>query len=121
MDALRLHGCAITLVGIFAGHPSWGMSEFGKQVKVHLLHSLLNAVFYSCHNIAYSALTALCHYQENSAERGPKMGSYRFMLRVFLPPPASAIQSVTPSWLLPHWGDTAEAWRTVAITMLLMA
>lgn len=67
-------GCAITLVGIFA--IPMGMSEFAKYAWFFICYSLLNAVFYTANNIAYSALTSLV--TKNSAER-VEMGSYRFM------------------------------------------
>ena len=50
-------GCAITLVGIFA--IPMGMSEFAKYAWFLICYTLLNAVFYTANNIAYSALTAL--------------------------------------------------------------
>ena len=67
-------GCAITLVGIFA--IPMGMSEFAKYAWFFICYSLLNAVFYTANNIAYSALTSLV--TKNSAER-VEMGSYRFI------------------------------------------
>lgn len=45
-------GCAITLVGIFA--IPMGMSEFAKYAWFFICYSLLNAVFYTANNIAYS-------------------------------------------------------------------
>ena len=57
-------GCAITLVGIFA--IPMGMSEFAKYAWFFICYSLLNAVFYTANNIAYSALTSLV--TKNSAE-----------------------------------------------------
>lgn len=99
-------GCAITLVGIFA--IPMGMSEFAKYAWFFICYSLLNAVFYTANNIAYSALTSLV--TKNSAER-VEMGSYRFM---FAFATSLAIQSVT-LLAVSALGDTAEAWRTVAI------
>ena len=99
-------GCAITLVGIFA--IPMGMSEFAKYAWFLICYTLLNAVFYTANNIAYSALTALV--TKNSAER-VEMGSYRFM---FAFATSLAIQSVT-LLAVSALGDTAEAWRTVAI------
>ena len=80
-------GCAITLVGIFA--IPMGMSEFAKYAWFFICYSLLNAVFYTANNIAYSALTSLV--TKNSAER-VEMGSYRFM---FAFATSLAIQSFT--------------------------
>ena len=104
-------GCAITLVGIFA--IPMGMSEFAKYAWFLICYTLLNAVFYTANNIAYSALTALV--TKNSAER-VEMGSYRFM---FAFATSLAIQSVT-LLAVSALGDTAEAWRTVAIVYAMI-
>ena len=104
-------GCAITLVGIFA--IPMGMSEFAKYAWFFICYSLLNAVFYTANNIAYSALTSLV--TKNSAER-VEMGSYRFM---FAFATSLAIQSFT-LLAVSALGDTAEAWRTVAIVYAII-
>lgn len=104
-------GCAITLVGTFA--IPMGMSEFAKYAWFLICYTLLNAVFYTANNIAYSALTALV--TKNSAER-VEMGSYRFM---FAFATSLAIQSVT-LLAVSALGDTAEAWRTVAIVYAII-
>lgn len=93
-------GCAITLAGIFA--IPMGMSEFAKYAWFFICYSLLNAVFYTANNIAYSALTSLV--TKNSAER-VEMGSYRFM---FAFATSLAIQSFT-LLAVSALGDTAEA------------
>lgn len=104
-------GCAITLVGIFA--IPMGMSEFAKYAWFFICYFLLNAVFYTANNIAYSALTSLV--TKNSAER-VEMGSYRFM---FAFATSLAIQSFT-LLAVSALGDTAEAWRTVAIVYAII-
>ena len=104
-------GCAITLVGIFA--IPMGMSEFAKYAWFFICYSLLNAVFYTANNIAYSALTSLV--TKNSTER-VEMGSYRFM---FAFATSLAIQSFT-LLAVSALGDTAEAWRTVAIVYAII-
>ena len=73
-----------------------GMSEFAKYAWFFICYSLLNAVFYTANNIAYSALTSLV--TKNSAER-VEMGSYRFM---FASPPALPF-SLSHCWLSLHW------------------
>ena len=73
-----------------------GMSEFAKYAWFFICYSLLNAVFYTANNIAYSALTSLV--TKNSAER-VEMGSYRFM---FAFATSLAIQSFTLLLSL-HW------------------
>ena len=77
-------GCAITLVCCFAVPTSWGNTA--KYAWFFIAYTLLNGVFYTANNIAYSALTSLI--TKNSKER-VQMGSYR--------------------------GGDAAAWRTVAI------
>ena len=101
----------LMLVGIFA--IPMGMSEFAKYAWFFICYSLLNAVFYTANNIAYSALTSLV--TKNSAER-VEMGSYRFM---FAFATSLAIQSFT-LLAVSALGDTAEAWRTVAIVYAII-
>ena len=87
-------GCAITLVGIFA--IPMGMSEFAKYAWFLICYTLLNAVFYTANNIAYSALTALV--TKNSAERvemGPTASCSHS-------PPALP-SSPSRCWLSLHW------------------
>ena len=88
-------GCAITLVGIFA--IPMGMSEFAKYAWFFICYSLLNAVFYTANNIAYSALTSLV--TKNSAER-VEMGSPTASCSHS--PPALPF-SLSRCWLSLHW------------------
>lgn len=67
-------GCAVTLVAIFAIPERLGQTA--QYAWFLIAYTLLNAVFYTANNIAYSALTALV--TKNSAEQ-VEMGSYRFM------------------------------------------
>ena len=67
-------GCAITLVCCFAVPVSWGTTA--KYAWFFISYTLLNGVFYTANNIAYSALTSLI--TKNSKER-VQMGSYRFI------------------------------------------
>ena len=99
-------GCAITLVGIFA--IPMGMSEFAKYAWFFICYTLLNSVFYTANNIAYSALTALV--TKNSKER-VQMGSYRF---IFAFGTSLLIQAVTFQFV-EAMGGGANGWRTVAI------
>ena len=50
-------GCAVTLAAIFAIPESLGKSA--QYAWFFIAYTLLNAVFYTANNIAYSALTAL--------------------------------------------------------------
>ena len=69
---------------------------------------MLNAVFYTANNIAYSALTALV--TKNSKER-VQMGSFRF---IFAFATSLLIQSITVK-AVSTFGGGASGWRTVAI------
>ena len=71
-------GCAITLVCCFAVPVSWGTTA--KYAWFFISYTLLNGVFYTANNIAYSALTSLI--TKNSKER-VQMGSYRFIFCIF--------------------------------------
>lgn len=99
-------GCAITLVAIFAVPESLG--ETAQYVWFFLAYTLLNAIFYTANNIAYSALTALV--TKNSAEQ-VEMGSYRFM---FAFATSLLIQSITLG-AVSALGGGAHGWRTIAI------
>ena len=99
-------GCAITLVAIFAIPTNLG--QFAQYAWFLIAYTLLNAVFYTANNIAYSALTALI--PKNSAEQ-VEMGSYRFM---FAFATSLLIQSITLG-AVTALGGGATGWRTVAI------
>uniref|UniRef100_UPI004056AABA MFS transporter n=1 Tax=Agathobacter sp. TaxID=2021311 RepID=UPI004056AABA len=99
-------GCAVTLAAIFA--IPMELEEFAQYAWFFIAYTLLNAVFYTANNIAYSALTALI--TKNSKER-VEMGSYRF---IFAFSTSLLIQSVTLA-LVEYFGGGAEGWRTVAI------
>lgn len=55
-------GCAVTLVAIFAIPANMG--EFAQYAWFFIAYTLLNAVFYTANNIAYSALTALVNKKQ---------------------------------------------------------
>ena len=99
-------GCAITLVCCFAVPTSWGNTA--QYAWFFIAYTLLNGVFYTANNIAYSALTSLI--TKNSKER-VQMGSYRFIFAFFT---SLLIQSVTVKFV-DYCGGDAAAWRTVAI------
>ena len=99
-------GCAITLVAIFAIPTNLG--QFAQYAWFLIAYTLLNAVFYTANNIAYSALTALV--TKNSAEQ-VEMGSWRFM---FAFATSLLIQSITLG-AVTALGGGAASWRTVAI------
>ncbi len=99
-------GCAVTLVGIFAIPTSLGKTA--QYAWFFICYTLLNAVFYTANNIAYSALTSLV--TKNNRER-VEMGSFRF---IFAFSTSLLIQSLTIG-LVAYFGNDAAAWRTVAI------
>ena len=74
---------------------------------------MLNAVFYTANNIAYSALTALV--TKNEGER-VQLGSLRF---VFAFTTSTIIQAVTFG-LVEYFGNTAQAWRIVALIYVII-
>ena len=99
-------GCAVTLVAVFAIPTSLGTTA--QYVWFFIAYTLLNGVFYTANNIAYSALTSLV--TKNSKER-VQMGSYRF---IFAFATSLLIQSVTVGFV-DVCGGGAAAWRAVAV------
>ena len=99
-------GCAVTLVGIFAIPTSLGKTA--QYAWFFICYTLLNGVFYTANNIAYSALTSLV--TKNNRER-VEMGSFRF---IFAFSTSLLIQAMTIG-LVAKFGNDAAAWRTVAI------
>lgn len=99
-------GCAVTLAAIFMIPVDLGKPA--QYAWFFIAYTLLNAVFYTANNIAYSALTALV--TKNSKER-VQMGSYRF---IFAFATSLLIQSVTIG-AVSAFGGGAAGWRTVAI------
>ncbi len=99
-------GCAITLAAIFA--IPVGLGDLAKYAWFFITYTLLNAVFFTANNIAYSALTALV--TRNGSER-VQMGSIRF---IFAFGASMLIQAVTVG-LVKALGGGAEGWRLAAI------
>lgn len=99
-------GCALTLFGVFAIPTSLGKTA--QYAWFFIAYTLLNAVFYTANNIAYSSLTALV--TKNSKER-VQMGSYRFM---FAFGTSLLIQTITVG-AVDALGGGAAGWRNIAI------
>ena len=99
-------GCAVTLAAIFAIPESLG--ETAQYAWFFIAYTMLNAVFYTANNIAYSALTSLI--TKNSKER-VEMGSLRF---IFAFSTSLLIQSVT-LYFVQLAGGGMKGWRMVAI------
>ena len=104
-------GCAVTLAAIFAIPVDLGKTA--QYAWFFIAYTLLNAVFYTANNIAYSALTALV--TKNSKER-VQMGSCRF---IFAFGTSLLIQSITIG-AVAYFGGGAAGWRTVAIIYSLV-
>lgn len=99
-------GCAITLFGVFAIPTNLGKTA--QYAWFFIAYTLLNAVFYTANNIAYSALTALV--TKNSKER-VQMGSFRF---IFAFGTSLLIQTITVG-AVDMLGGGATGWRSIAI------
>ena len=104
-------GCAAMIIAIFAIPTSLG--DTAKYAWFFIAYTLLNAVFFTANNIAYSALTALI--TKNSSER-VQMGSIRFM---FAFGTSLVIQTVTVKGV-ELLGGGAEGWRAIAIIYALV-
>ena len=104
-------GCAGMIIAIFAIPTELG--ETAKYAWFFIAYTLLNAVFYTANNIAYSSLTALI--TRNGSER-VQMGSIRFM---FAFGTNLLIQSITVGGVA-MFGGGAAGWRTMAIIYALL-
>ena len=104
-------GCGVCLFAIFAIPTSWG--QVAQYAFFFIFYVMLNAGFYTANNIAYSALTALVTKNENERVQ---LGSLRF---VFAFTTSTIIQGVTFT-LVAHFGNTAAAWRIVALIYVII-
>lgn len=99
-------GNAVCLILLFA-IPS-GMGKTAQYVYFFIAYTLLNAVFYTANNIAYSALTSLV--TKNGAER-VQLGTFRF---IFSTAANLFVANVTLN-LVESFGGGAAGWKGVAI------
>lgn len=104
-------GCAITLFAIFAIPVDMGQTA--QYAWFFIAYTLLNAVFYTANNIAYSALTALV--TKNSRER-VQMGSFRF---IFAFSTSLLIQTITVG-AVDALGGGAAGWRNIALIYCIL-
>ena len=104
-------GCAVTLFAIFAIPTDIG--QFAQYAWFFIAYTLLNAVFYTANNIAYSALTSLI--TKNSSER-VQMGSWRF---IFAFSTSLLIQSITVG-AVDALGGGAVGWRNIALIYCIL-
>lgn len=99
-------GCAFLLVAIYSVPGSAGTTA--QYAYFFITYSLMNAVFFTANNIAYSSLTALI--TRNGHER-VQMGSIRF---IFAFGTSMLIQTFTVR-LVTYFGGGAGGWRAVAV------
>ena len=104
-------GCAMTLFGVFAIPTDIGQTA--QYAWFFICYTMLNAVFYTANNIAYSALTSLV--TKNSSER-VQMGSFRF---IFAFSTSLLIQTITVG-AVEALGNDAAAWRMVALVYCII-
>lgn len=104
-------GCAIMLVLIYAIPGSMGTTA--QYAYFFITYSLMNAVFFTANNIAYSSLTALI--TRNGHER-VQMGSIRF---IFAFGTSMLIQTFTVR-LVTAFGGGALGWRNTAIVYAII-
>jgi len=99
-------GNAVALVALFSIPMSMG--EKAQYAYFFIAYTLLNAVFYTANNIAYSALTSLI--TKNSNER-VQMGTFRFIGSTL----GNLLVSNLALNLVEKCGGGAAGWRTAAL------
>lgn len=99
-------GNAIALVALFA-IPT-GIGATAQYAYFFIAYTLLNAVFYTANNIAYSALTSLI--TKNSNER-VQMGTFRFIGSTL----GTVLVSNYALVLVEKFGGGTAGWRTTAL------
>ena len=104
-------GCGVCLFAIFAIPTSWG--NVAQYAFFLIFYVMLNAVFYTANNIAYSALTALVTKNENERVQ---LGSIRF---IFAFTTSTIIQAITFG-LVDYFGNDAAAWKIVALIYVMI-
>lgn len=104
-------GCGVCLFAIFAIPTSWG--KVAQYAFFLIFYVMLNAVFYTANNIAYSALTALVTKNENERVQ---LGSIRF---IFAFTTSTIIQAITFG-LVDYFGNDAAAWKIVALIYVMV-
>jgi GPH family glycoside/pentoside/hexuronide:cation symporter len=105
-------GNAIVLVMLFS-IPA-GISQTAQYAYFFITYTLINAIFYTANNVAYSALTSLV--TKNPQER-VQMGSIRFMFSMGT---NIAISYATIA-LVSAFGGGSTGWRSVAILYACIA
>ena len=104
-------GNALFLILLFA--IPLEMGKTAQYVYFFIAYTLLNAVFYTANNIAYSALTSLI--TRNGNER-VQLGTYRFIFSTL----ANLIVSNITLNAVEAFGGGAAGWRTVAVVYAII-
>lgn len=104
-------GNAIALIALFAIPMNWSAKL--QYAYFFIAYTLLNAIFYTANNIAYSALTSLI--TKNSHER-VQMGTFRFIGSTL----GNLLVSNFTLVLVERFGGGNAGWRTTAIIFALI-
>ena len=104
-------GVSITMIMLFA-IPDMG--ENMQYVYFFIVYTLMNVIFYTASNIAYSSLTSLT--TKNSNER-VQLGSIRFIFSLL----TNLVVATATVGLVEGFGGGAKGWKTVAIIFSVAA
>lgn len=104
-------GVSITMIMLFA-IPDMGANM--QYVYFFIVYTLMNVIFYTASNIAYSSLTSLT--TKNSNER-VQLGSIRFIFSLL----TNLVVETATVGLVEAFGGGAKGWKTVAIIFSVAA
>ena len=104
-------GVSITMIMLFA-IPDMGANM--QYVYFFIVYTLMNVIFYTASNIAYSSLTSLT--TKNSNER-VQLGSIRFIFSLL----TNLVVATATVGLVEAFGGGAKGWKTVAIIFSVAA
>ena len=104
-------GVSITMIMLFA-IPDMGANM--QYVYFFIVYTLMNVIFYTASNIAYSSLTSLT--TKNSNER-VQLGSLRFIFSLL----TNLVVATATVGLVEAFGGGAKGWKTVAIIFSVAA
>lgn len=104
-------GVSITMIMLFA-IPDMGANM--QYVYFFIVYTLMNVIFYTASNIAYSSLTSLT--TKNSNER-VQLGSIRFIFSLL----TNLVVATATVGLIEAFGGGAKGWKTVAIIFSVAA
>lgn len=104
-------GVSITMVMLFA-IPDMGVNM--QYVYFFITYTLMNVIFYTASNIAYSSLTSLT--TKNANER-VQLGSIRFIFSLL----TNLVVASATIGLVEKFGGGAKGWKTVAVIFAVAA